>query len=78
VCILPNFIVVDSFCGEAVLRGSNIFVPGVLASNNKCKPYLVKRGDFLSIYVTDHPPLKGSILTLEQLTNPVFVGNGTA
>ena len=33
---LDKEIIVDSSCGTAVLRGADIFVPGVLAANS-CK-----------------------------------------
>jgi hypothetical protein len=42
-------VLVDHFCGEAVLRGSDIFVRGVLAADMN-----IKSGDMVAIY-TDVP-----------------------
>ncbi|XP_066934831.1 tRNA (cytosine(72)-C(5))-methyltransferase NSUN6-like [Clytia hemisphaerica] len=42
---LQKEIIVDSSCGTAVLRGADIFVPGVLAANSN-----VVAGDLVSVY----------------------------
>jgi 16S rRNA C967 or C1407 C5-methylase (RsmB/RsmF family) len=66
----PVGIVVDAACGEAVLRGSHIFAPGIIAST---RPYVV--GDRAAVFAVtgggSHgskcPILKGSYVSEDDL-----------
>jgi len=64
--------VVDAFCGAAVLRGADIFAPGVLGA-----PNCMTAGDKVSVFVD----LEGSCLkgrTAVFQGRKEFVGNGIA
>jgi len=65
-------IIVDSHCGAAILRGADIYAPGVMAAHPG-----IERGDLVSVYAD----LEGKCR--KGLTKPydgqkLFVGNGTA
>ncbi|XP_020626279.1 putative methyltransferase NSUN6 isoform X2 [Orbicella faveolata] len=65
-------IIVDSHCGAAILRGADIYAPGVMAAHPG-----IERGDLVSAFAD----LEGKCR--KGLTKPydgqkVFVGNGTA
>lgn len=65
-------IIVDSNCGAAILRGADIYVPGVMAAHPS-----MESGDTVSVYAD----LEGKCrkgLTKQYHGNKVFVGNGTA
>ncbi|KAM9970730.1 hypothetical protein ACTFIR_002594 [Dictyostelium discoideum] len=65
-------IIVDLICGEAVLRGSNIFSIGVLGSNK-----YIKKGNMVSVFVTiDSRVSKGEILEDCFKEKCAFIGNG--
>eukprot|EP01060_Flectonema_neradi_P003681 TRINITY_DN12387_c0_g1_i4.p1 TRINITY_DN12387_c0_g1~~TRINITY_DN12387_c0_g1_i4.p1 ORF type:complete len:389 (+),score=67.12 TRINITY_DN12387_c0_g1_i4:831-1997(+) len=78
---LPNGVVVDIRCAEAVLRGANIFAPGILASTSR-----FETEQMLNIYAVHdikNTPLKGSIVDREVYTKPdcpdlVLIGSGKA
>ena len=78
---LPNGVVVDVRCAEAVLRGANIFAPGILASTSR-----FETEETLSIYAAhdkNNTPLKGSIVDRDIYTQPdctdlVLIGSGKA
>ncbi|KAN0019096.1 hypothetical protein ACTFIU_002298 [Dictyostelium citrinum] len=65
-------IIVDLICGEAVLRGSNIFSVGVLGSNK-----YIKKGSMVSVFVTiDTRVSKGEIFEDCFKEKCAFIGNG--
>lgn len=70
-------IVCDRFCGEAVLRGSDIFVRGVLSADTGIRP-----GENIAVYADVRPSGVRSVtrgLVLEKYTGPcVFLGIGIA
>eukprot|EP01063_Lacrimia_lanifica_P041832 TRINITY_DN9838_c0_g2_i1.p1 TRINITY_DN9838_c0_g2~~TRINITY_DN9838_c0_g2_i1.p1 ORF type:complete len:440 (+),score=135.29 TRINITY_DN9838_c0_g2_i1:73-1392(+) len=73
-------VVVDSRCGEAVLRGADIFAPGVLASSGR-----FEKGTVVNILVpvsAEITPLKGSIVDRDQCTPEsktlILIGVGEA
>lgn len=65
-------IIVDKFCGAAVLRGADIFAVGVLRA-----PSHLSRNDKVAVYVDlESQCLKG---TTKEFKGPkLFVGNGTS
>ncbi|XP_070566096.1 tRNA (cytosine(72)-C(5))-methyltransferase NSUN6-like [Ptychodera flava] len=72
--ILPckKEVIVDLMCGGAVLRGADVFVPGVMAAHPG-----IQVGDKLSVYADmDGSCRKG--LTKPYEGNKVFLGNGIA
>uniref|UniRef100_A0A2R5L697 Putative trna and rrna cytosine-c5-methylase nucleolar protein nol1/nop2 n=2 Tax=Ornithodoros turicata TaxID=34597 RepID=A0A2R5L697_9ACAR len=74
VTVLPaaKEVVVAPLCGEAVLRGSHVFIPGVLGA-----PKSMKAGDIVAVYADlDDACLKG--YTRSYTGRKVFVGNGKA
>lgn len=69
---LPTEVVVDRDCGEAVLRGAHVYIPGVLGA-----PKWLKAGEKVAVYAD----LDGSCLrgrTIPYSGNKAFVGNGTS
>ncbi|KAL0490365.1 methyltransferase [Acrasis kona] len=73
VSLLSNFVVVGKQCGEAVLRGSHVFAPGVIGTSNN-----IRLNEQVSIMANiDGKMPKGTKVTSEQmLTGHVHVGNG--
>ena len=74
---VAEFVIVDPLCGEAVLRGANVFAPGVLAGNVKCKVYAVREGQVVAVYAVAAKPLRGSKLQALP-SDALFLGNGRA
>ena len=69
---LQSEIIVDHTCGMSVLRGSEIFVQGILGA-----PVSLKRGDFVSVYADlDGCCLRGQ--TRPTQGKKLFLGNGEA
>lgn len=70
-------IMCDRFCGEAVLRGSDIFVKGVLSADTG-----VQRGETVAVYADIRSPDEKVVnrgLILDNYTGQcVFLGLGTA
>ncbi|KAL9971447.1 hypothetical protein ACROYT_G023969 [Oculina patagonica] len=65
-------IIVDLHCGAAILRGADIYAPGVMAAHPG-----IDRGDVVSVYADlDGKCRKG--LTKQYDGKKLFVGNGTA
>lgn len=70
---LDQFVVVGAKCGEAVLRGSNVFAPGVLGmskyakKNNKVSILCCTRLDSIT---------KGKKLAMDEIAEFLFIGNG--
>jgi len=62
----------DRFCGEAVLRGADVFVPGILAADKS-----IHAGDEVAIYAHVGGPLPTRGSATEAGTN-VWVGIGIA
>ena len=72
---ISPFVVVDAGCGEAVLRGSHVFAPGVLAASSK-----FSAGEELSIIVHVRPTalLKGALVPEDTRGDYLHVANGIA
>ena len=67
-----NIVIVGSGCAASILRGAEIFAPGVLGAS----PYLEKN-DPVSVYADlSNKLLKGAIKF--DITNYLYVGNGVA
>jgi hypothetical protein len=70
-------IMCDRFCGEAVLRGSDIFVKGVLSADTG-----VQKGEIVAVYADIRPPNERVVnrgLILDNYSGQcVFLGLGTA
>jgi hypothetical protein len=70
-------IMCDRFCGEAVLRGSDIFVRGVLSADIG-----VQKGEIVAVYADIRPPNEKVVnrgMVLDNYTGQcVFLGLGTA
>ncbi|XP_077978843.1 tRNA (cytosine(72)-C(5))-methyltransferase NSUN6-like [Glandiceps talaboti] len=65
-------VIVDAACGNAVLRGADVFVPGIMAANPG-----MQVGDEVSVYSDqDGKCRKGMITSYEG--SRVFLGNGIA
>ena len=66
-------IVCDTICGEAVLRGSNIYAPGIILAAGDIRP-----GAAIFVYCllpSPNKPIRG--ITLKQLTQPLlYLGVG--
>ncbi|ORX54182.1 S-adenosyl-L-methionine-dependent methyltransferase [Piromyces finnis] len=63
-------VIIDVSCGKSVLRGSDIYAPGLLAMSQNVEMY-----DYVSIYIDiDSKVLRGSCEPYE--TNLIYVGNG--
>lgn len=66
----PKEIIVDHVCGSAVLRGADVYIPGVKGS-----PRVVEKGEHVAVYADlSSRCLKGWITPYEG--NKVFLGNG--
>jgi len=69
-------VICDIFCGEAVLRGSNIFVKGILVADAG-----IQKGDIVAVYAdlhrTKHAVARGLLLK-HYMGECVFLGLGTA
>ncbi|XP_071495613.1 tRNA (cytosine(72)-C(5))-methyltransferase NSUN6-like [Diadema antillarum] len=65
-------VIVDLLCGMAVLRGAEIFAPGVMAA-----PVAMNRGDKVAVY-SDVKGLCRRGLTTRFDGDRMFLGNGTA
>lgn len=71
----PVFILIDPKCGEAVLRGSHIYCPGLLASSCNCKNYSVPESTLVSVYCAQTKILRGT--KMKALPRDLsFLGNG--
>ncbi|XP_022665313.1 putative methyltransferase NSUN6 [Varroa jacobsoni] len=65
-------VIVALECGEAVLRGANVFVPGVMGA-----PGNLQKGDMVAVYVdVDNKCCKGDKRHYQG--EKVFIGNGMA
>ncbi|XP_069770767.1 tRNA (cytosine(72)-C(5))-methyltransferase NSUN6 isoform X2 [Narcine bancroftii] len=64
-------VIVGAQCGNAVLRGAHVFIPGILSA-----PKLMKAGDSVSVYSDVHGKCKRG--AKEYKGAKVFVGNGVA
>lgn len=65
-------IIVDSDCGSAVLRGANVYVPGVLYMTSSCK-----KGDRVSVYADVYKRCKKGSKSKEYFDpDKYFVGSG--
>ncbi|XP_072910720.1 tRNA (cytosine(72)-C(5))-methyltransferase NSUN6 isoform X1 [Hemitrygon akajei] len=64
-------VIVGAQCGNAVLRGAHVFIPGILSV-----PTLMKAGDTVSVYSDIHGKCKRG--AKEYKGAKVFVGNGIA
>jgi hypothetical protein len=67
---LPNKVVVDTRCGESVLRGADVYAPGVMAV-----PTGFQSGMSVSVYADVNQSCKRGE-TQTSIPNSVFVGNG--
>ncbi|KAL7305128.1 hypothetical protein TKK_0002533 [Trichogramma kaykai] len=66
-----NEIIVDANCGTALLRGANIYAPGVLGM-----PRGLNIGDVVSVYADlEHGCKKGAVKEYVK-ENKLFIGNG--
>ena len=67
--------VIDLKCAQAILRGADLFLPGIISLS-----FDVKNGDLISIYVDlRHKCLKGSDPISYLNSNPdsmLFIANG--
>lgn len=70
-------VLLDVGCAEAVLRGADVFAPGVLASTSNCECYPVPAGALVSLYYSPTPCLRGSKLPSVPIDS-LFLGNGVA
>ncbi|KAK1885400.1 tRNA (cytosine(72)-C(5))-methyltransferase NSUN6 [Dissostichus eleginoides] len=68
---LSSEVVVGAQCGSAVLRGANVFVPGILAS-----PKFMKAGDVVSVFSDLEGRCTRGATSFQGMR--VFVGNGVA
>ncbi|KAF3836370.1 hypothetical protein F7725_028928 [Dissostichus mawsoni] len=68
---LSSEVVVGTQCGSAVLRGANVFVPGILAS-----PKFMKAGDVVSVFSDLEGRCTRGATSFQGMR--VFVGNGVA
>ena len=69
-------VVCDRYCGEAVLRGSDIFVRGIL-----CADTHIQRGETVQVYAhvsTNNKPHRGLVLQRYQQGTCVHLGTGIA
>ena len=69
-------VIVGSQCGASVLRGAEVFAPGVMA----CPSHL-RSGDKINLFCdVENVTLKGTILTKDNFDakNYVFIGQGVA
>ncbi|XP_067863189.1 tRNA (cytosine(72)-C(5))-methyltransferase NSUN6 isoform X2 [Heptranchias perlo] len=64
-------VIVGAQCGNAVLRGAHVFIPGILSA-----PKLMKAGDAVSVYSDICGKCKRG--AKEFMGSKAFVGNGTA
>nr|CAB3264459.1 putative methyltransferase NSUN6 [Phallusia mammillata] len=81
VCVIPSVrrsvkpngkvVLVDQLCGMAILRGADVFVPGVL-----CMPKGLKKKDDVAVYVHVSGKCLKGMLKFEG--EKMFVGNATA
>ncbi|KAK5878057.1 hypothetical protein CesoFtcFv8_025503 [Champsocephalus esox] len=68
---LSSEVVVGAQCGSAVLRGANVFVPGILAS-----PKFMKAGDVVSVFSDLEGRCTRGATSFQGMRG--FVGNGVA
>ncbi|KAL3040616.1 tRNA (cytosine(72)-C(5))-methyltransferase NSUN6 isoform X2 [Trematomus bernacchii] len=68
---LRSEVVVGAQCGSAVLRGANVFVPGILAS-----PKFMKAGDVVSVFSDLEGRCTRGATSFQGMRG--FVGNGVA
>lgn len=64
-------VIVGAQCGNAVLRGAHVFIPGIVSA-----PKLMKAGDVVSVYSDVHGECKRGAKEYKGVK--VFVGNGIA
>ncbi|XP_067869544.1 tRNA (cytosine(72)-C(5))-methyltransferase NSUN6 isoform X2 [Heterodontus francisci] len=64
-------VIVGAQCGNAVLRGAHVFIPGILSA-----PKLMKAGDAVSVYSDICGKCKRG--AIEFMGSKAFVGNGIA
>ncbi|CAG9321447.1 NSUN6 [Blepharisma stoltei] len=64
-------IFVDNRCGEAILRGSHIYAPGVLGTTSD-----FQKNEIVSIYSISVPINRGTKTTIENVAEPFYLGNG--
>ncbi|XP_077592547.1 tRNA (cytosine(72)-C(5))-methyltransferase NSUN6 [Stigmatopora nigra] len=68
---LNSEVVVGAQCGNAVLRGANVFAPGIVAC-----PKFMKAGDMVSVYSDVEGKCTRGAFNFQGMTT--FVGNGVA
>ncbi|XP_054847441.1 tRNA (cytosine(72)-C(5))-methyltransferase NSUN6 isoform X2 [Eublepharis macularius] len=66
---LTNQVIVGAQCGNAVLRGAHVYVPGIISTSN-----FMKAGDVVSVYSDIEGKCKRG--AKEFLGTKVFLGNG--
>ena len=76
--ILSKCVYVDFKCGEAVLRGANIYCPGILGCNENCNNYIVQEDELLSIFAVKNTFTRGSKILLSEVAEKSFLGNGVS
>lgn len=65
-------IVVDAACGSAILRGADIFAPGIIGA-----PVTLMKGDFVNVYADlEHKLLKGALKY--DISGYLYIGQGKA
>lgn len=76
--VTPVFpeVYVDYKCGEAVLRGSSIYSPGVLGSSLNCNKKLVKEKEKVSVFSIKHERPRGFKDQIQNTEAKIFLGNG--
>jgi 16S rRNA C967 or C1407 C5-methylase (RsmB/RsmF family) len=65
---------VDYKCGEAVLRGSHIYSPGILGSSSSCNKNSVDRGTSISVFAIEKSLPRG--FKSQISSSKYFLGNG--
>ena len=73
---VPLEVYVDFKCGEAVLRGSSIYSPGILGSSLNCNQNLVKEQEKVSVYSVKHERPRGFKGLIQNTESKTFLGNG--
>jgi len=69
--LLPEFVVVDAGCAEAVLRGSDVFAPGVLGSGGRFPD-----GQAVSVLAHVRPETLNRGRFLESAAQYIHIANG--
>ncbi|KAH7828416.1 putative NOL1/NOP2/sun family protein [Monocercomonoides exilis] len=76
--VVNHAVFVDERCAEAVLRGADVFAPGILATSKSGS-----KGEFVSVFYSSKPITQASFIEVpSQISssaldgNPRFLGNG--